>query len=174
MSDILIDSMACRVEAEENRVTVELRRRSISIGLSYLLLILGGLAPTVSVVVLSILGEIGLFEGWWVPLTGLPFIGLSVFYLSILRRQWGRVVVDKESKCITWHRGSEQVGRWKYEQVTTLRTGLVFLTSYRYQRSIERMLWLHFNDGRKVRIAIGFPEEQQAVRAALKRLDLPA
>jgi hypothetical protein len=164
----LIDSIACGVTLTETGLQITLHRRAFAIFGSYVLLLCGVVPSILGLALLDIpMTSIGLLS-----MSGLPFIILAMVYLRILRRQWGQVTVSAEG--IVWRQGERELGAWTLDAALGLHTGIAIHHSMRVRFQAEQILSVCLTDGTKIRVAIGFKDELDAVRSALQDLGVPA
>lgn len=164
----LLDSIACRVTLKETGLQIVLHRRAFAIFGSYVLMLFGVVPPILGLVLLDIpMPEMAFFT-----MSGLPFVILALVYLRILRRQWGQVTVSAEK--IVWRQGEQELGAWPLDAVRGLHTSWAINHSMRFRFQQELILSVSLTDGTKVRVAIGFKDELDAVRSALLGLGVPS
>ena len=172
----LIRSLACQVTHTNTELQIALHRRWFSIVGACLLLLFGVMPVPVGLLLMGLgtleAGSISISvpEMLAFSLTGLPFVILSGVYLWILFRHWGQITVSTEG--VTWRKGKREVGHWPRETIQGTRTGIAVNHSMRFRMQSEKILWMQFSDGKRVRIAIGYNDELDAVRDALKTMGI--
>lgn len=172
MAETLVDHAICQVVREDQRLTATLqRRRGYLFGAT--LLVAFGLAPCLSTPFLVFLA--GFAPGLLVlPFVGTPFVLLGAWQVHRLRRTWGEVVVDVGAGSVHWTQGQRELGRWKLEQLRGASSGLALSRTGRLQAGFERWLYLTFDDGAHVPVLLGYGDEEDAIRGALRTWGLGA